>query len=391
MTAQTHMPVNGAETRGEVPNQRPQTETVADVFLSEVAGVAVAETAQVITDPAQKLLAKAAEYGWTGRIIRNKRVWLPSAEDSEVLSEHSRQRYTIELDINGTPAYFRVTEREDSDENAEEQDADETWTIAHFLGLSEMPDGGSAYNAHNELARQNPDKRIISIGTEGVNRFGTKMAAKEALQHSFEEKGDLRISVLSLIAEADPVVIFDVSMGSAIADHVIEQNLEHQAEDSGWALDIQGVIHHSHARVPKHRVVPDMFMRFPGHMIKGAKRKVQEQPEQRPGYIATALSLRRALPAVIGNIIQLGRGTSKQHSVNAVHAYPTGYISGENDPLAQTKHLLHLQRAGLAHVEFLPDQGHEACMDAEVMSLDVTTMLEVIRQQARNSQQAAAA
>ena len=292
-----------------------------------------------------------------------------------------RLRRTLDVQLDCVTHSTRITEPE-AEYRARTQPLD---TIVMLHGYTEMIDAGTGKNLHDALAPHFPDQRLISIATDGVGRYCQRVGWKEGLSKDFTKMAIDRHRLVNVLKGSGRITLLDVSMGSVIGIELLAYNtqlktgqLSEQATDP-W-LDIAAVIHHSSAQVPPGRVIPDMVMRFLPHIYRDTRRVSTTMSRPAQGIVQTAIAYPRSLPALAGNLVQLLRGTNPEKVLATALAYPTGYISGQHDPLAQNDDRLRMaqRHPGQVITYVKPGAGHADCLDAQAAANDIANMHQLL-------------
>ena len=288
-----------------------------------------------------------------------------------------RLRRTMAVNLGSTEHCVRITEP--SDDGAQATAPLDSIVMLH--GYTEMIDAGTGKNLHDAIAPHFPDKRIISIATDGVGRYCHKVGWREGLTKSFRSMAIDRHRLINVVGGGGSISLFDVSMGSMIGLELLDYNTRLPQEsfamnDQDRRLDIEAVIHHSSAHVTRGRIGPDVLMRFPTHICCDSLKMQLALKAFTPGHAAVVRALPRSLPALTGNGLNILKGVDAKKRLAAARDYRTGYIIGQNDPLGQRKQMLQLATLypDTVKLHIKPHTGHAACMDARSAAADFATM-----------------
>jgi len=274
------------------------------------------------------------------------------------------------MNVEGRTHALRITEASDTTGGVSQPD------IYMLPGFSEMTDMGSAKRFHTAVARQLPGSRVISIATEGVGAVSKPLLPASAARMSFNRMALDRLRIMQALSEDNPVTLLTVSMGSVIGLRLAHKNLQLPADRQ---IDIRHIVNHSHAQVPLDRVHPDLTVRFPLHVVDELRREGGRIPGV---VIAHALGAAAFWPkqavSHLRNMINFVPGTPEALTHTIAKQYPTTYLSGTRDPLAQPALLARLERAYPQHVnvKWLQGLGHLATAFAE---REARTVAEAIR------------
>ena len=291
--------------------------------------------------------------------------------------EAPRLRRTMSIQLGKVSHSARITEPDSR--NPRNTSAIDTVVMLH--GYTEMIDAGTGKNLHDALAPHYPDKRLISIATDGVGRYCQRVGWVDALRKDFSTMARDRHRLINVLAGTGKVTLLDVSMGSVIGIELLHFDsllpddvpIDHPLDRR---LNFDAIIHHSSAQVPPGRIISDMIIRFLPHIYKDGLRVHGSMPHRAQGLLKVALAYPRSTPALIGNLIHLLMGIDPRKVASLAAKFPTGYISGEHDPLAQNKCHLDLSANNPKNVSVYikPGAGHADCLNAAVAAQDVVDM-----------------
>ena len=293
-----------------------------------------------------------------------------------------RLRRTMAIELGSVVHCARVTEpAANRDSVTESLDS-----IIMLPGCLEMIDAGTGKNLHDALAPHFPNKRIISIATDGVGRYCQKIGWRQGLTKNFQSMATDRHRLINILKGDGTIDLVDVSMGSMISlellafNTTLPQEAVATSQQDRW-LDISAVVHYSSAHVTPGRVVPDIGLRFGPHIYYDSLKMLGVLGSLPTGHVAMLKALPRSLPAIVGNGMHILKGVDPKKKAAAARDYHTGYCTGQNDPLGQLEQTRQLAELypGTVTLQIKPNTGHAACMDAKAAATDIANMLESVR------------
>lgn len=338
---------------------------------------------------------------------------------------HERQNWTVS--INDRQHNVRVTKPAISYDTAD--DIESAGTIIHLPGLTEMTDAGSGWHLHNALARVFPDKEIVTIGTEGVNKHGERLSFKDAVSMDFEDMAEDRLALVEHFSNGNELTVAAISMGTILVAKMVELNLRREPEDR---VDIDNLLFVSPAIFEPDEaktVLPEFLLhmtvngvltaiRHPEDVAKCANllpallvlptafepeiaKKVAGQllPHKAVNHLLTAIKhpkdtadkCAKAVPglrhdlayALTGNVRNIIQGTERDVLKRIVENYPTGFIKGAKDPLTKSEKLRMLELSNRDNVTFfeVPGEGHALPLHAKLTALLMKAALEDLSQE----------
>lgn len=276
-----------------------------------------------------------------------------------------RHKLSTFIEVDGHNHFARITEADE----AHVADPEAIPTIFMLPGLTEMVDGGTAKDLHDDLALRFPESRVVSIATDGVGIHTAPLSFRDGLHRTFDEMADDRLTLMNALQGGGGITLVAISMGTAISVKLLERNSQ-----LGNPLPIEAFIAHSHAIVPKGRVLQDMVGKFLPHIGKDVIEVAKHQPIKKLlGCLAVRRGFRQSMPAMASNIVHLLKGSEWSEFFHVASEYPTGIISGAKDPLRQEALCKQLAIAVPSTVLYIrQDIGHGACLDSNSAANDIT-------------------
>lgn len=291
-----------------------------------------------------------------------------------------RLRRSLTANLGGIDYSLRVTEAERSTGGIN----DEVDSVVMLPGFTEMIDTATGCSLHKALSRHFPERRIISIGTDGVGAHTASIGWKEGWHKDFTAMAEARHKLISAFAGRGVVTLVGVSMGSVLSNRLLAYDLQLQSDrfmrkqTGSQPLDIDAAVFHSHALIAPGHVPVDMFLRFLPHVpIDVGRVGLESESDNRlASLLKLSVSLPKAAPALAGNIKNLVQGTTDQALYSVSGNFPTGFVSGERDPLRQEDRLRRLETAmpEMVSVNIVKRVGHAACFDAPTAARHIAEM-----------------
>jgi pimeloyl-ACP methyl ester carboxylesterase len=295
-----------------------------------------------------------------------------------------RLRRSLTADLDGIAYSMRITEAElksggiNNDVN----------TVVMLPGFTEMIDVATGCSLHKSVAAQFPDRRIISIGTDGVDAHSARIGWKEGWQKDFPAMAEARHRLIGAFAGGGTITIVGVSMGSVISNRLLaydtglRTNRFTRRRTGNHPLEIDAAIFHSHALVAPNLVPTDMVLRFLPHIpVDVVRVGVGSESDGRSANLIRLIqSIPKAMPALMGNAKNILQGTSDEELFAVSSHYPTGFVSGRLDPLRQEARLRRLRDAlpSMVSYKFVEGVGHAACLDAPTAAHDIAEMYDTV-------------
>lgn len=230
--------------------------------------------------------------------------------------------------------------------------------MAHFPGFLQEPSWGSGEDFHDDLAAEYPERRLVSISADGYNKHGTPLSLRDIFR-TFEEMGRDRLHLLHQLAGDDEVVLAGVSKGTRKIIEIVRQNADQQLINHRYSFP------HSPAAMEKGRVLKDMGLRFPAHILLASICEGMHHPR----YALHALHAPRlrSAAAYACDVLNLMQPTSDEELVPlAAGNNKVGVLAGAGDPLRQASLWGRLQQAypDNVRIEKTPGHGHASSLNS---------------------------
>jgi len=252
-------------------------------------------------------------------------------------------------------------------------------------GLTEAADGITRHGQY-AAASVHPDRRVLTIATDGVSVHGDSLPFGEALNHPFAGMALARQRLLTHLAGPKaPVILLGRSMGSVLATLTAGQNLLATSKFSlaGIQLLSPGVVA---VDVPAHEAFRSPLESFParvgaltrflGHVGADLCREAPRHPVEAIEAlgsiaalgVACALDANRAA-AMGGNLRQLMGGVPWASIKSVAAAYKVAVLTGSRDSVGEVKQWQTLQKLYPNNVSLrvLAGKGHIMSLDALAM------------------------
>lgn len=270
--------------------------------------------------------------------------------------------YRIELD--GYRHGVRVTEADEHQNSGV--------TIVHLPGFTETIEDSAGKEMHDALVSKAPHLRVVSIATDGIGHTGDPVHARDALNHSIDAMAERRHKLLKALVGDQPFILLGTSMGSFIANKVLDYDLKH-----GHDLNAYPINHASAIVTPNNTLLymgvlflPSMAVDTPREILdmlrsdglKNALEKLQIEGAHHRGGAA----------AMVIQAAGLLQGIPYSQIERVAKAYSGAQISGQFDPLAQfgmwrdiRRDLRHNPTHSPYGIEMVPFRGHGMAADGE--------------------------
>lgn len=262
------------------------------------------------------------------------------------------------LSIDGYRYAFRFTEP------AMEYGGSEGEVVAMIPGFTENPFWGTARGLHNDVVTENPTTRTVSVCNDGYSKHGTAITLRN-IGRSFADMARGRAALLGSLGGDSPTMVAGTSKGSVLAILAAGHNLEEPR------FNHQLSVFHSPAVVPPNRILPDMVVRFPVHIVLDIIR----ESSQHPVAAAKALHLPslRVLPAYACDVYNLLHGTPEQTVDTVAAETSVGIIAGDRDPLSQLAMWQRIAERHPDNVHILTKlgQGHGSSLNSREAAEDI--------------------
>lgn len=203
-------------------------------------------------------------------------------------------------------------------------------------GLGEVVHDGIGLKLHTRLAGALPSMSVFSHETDAIGKYGSRLSFSDLLSHGLDQMSEQGLELLKRFGEDKRVVLLATSMGTVIVNKLLLHNLEQDQP-----VDVAGVVNLAPALVDPSRVPVDMFLRFtPSLVMDLAKEVAITDLRHMGGYLLTLLHSRPRLRDTVPfskQIFDLLHGTPMDEIEEAIAAYNTSVIVGNNDPVGQPK------------------------------------------------------
>lgn len=241
--------------------------------------------------------------------------------------------------------------------------------IVFFPGFTQTVDevGGTGFKFHTELAARRPHERMISISSTGIGRFGDRIKSDD--QATMEGMAAQRFGLLEAISGDRPKVIVPLSMGTVVANRLIQLDL-----DRDMRLNIKGIANYVPALVLPEEVGRRMKRDFVGHVLPDARRELFDARNLRHpsrivdmGLTVLHLGLGPAdAHALRVQMASLGQGTRLEAFQAETENYHTATTTGSRDPLRQeaTWGAEAERHPANVHFRVIQGRGHGMALDS---------------------------
>lgn len=271
-----------------------------------------------------------------------------------------RERQAWSINNDKYVGVVRVTEPTPDTSEAESPEV-----IFHVPGFTELVDAGTAKDLHDEIAKSFPHHRVVSIGTDGVSRYGATMDTVTALSRDFDEMAEARLDLIRHFSDGRLSILAGVSMGTVLSVISAGKNLLRQPEDQA---NIDQLVFISTAILDQDSAPKVMLGSFVGHMILSTPGKAVRHPRQTLNLLHSLRRYKREhVAALAGNVRNLIKGIDDELIDGVIDCYHSTVISGSRDPLVQLKQWLkrHSDAPHTLTLDIREGEGHALTLNSK--------------------------
>jgi pimeloyl-ACP methyl ester carboxylesterase len=245
--------------------------------------------------------------------------------------------------------------------------AEPAYAVFSYPGFTEQIEGGIRKYMHSSLAREFPEARIVSVGSNGIGSTGSRYGWNERSLHGLDAMGSQRLALAKALAGRLPVFVKGTSMGTVVSHRLAHQNFYGKPEDG--EIDLRGLYWLSPALVDPKNVFKHMGLLFVPQLTTDAFKEIALKTPPREALNILAHGRHYGLSgadfrAMGHQMLELFQGTKEEAVGEVIAKVPTVVVAGENDGLAQWPMMdrLHRQYDGHLHLEKIKGRGHSLAM-----------------------------
>jgi len=266
---------------------------------------------------------------------------------------------------------------------------DPAYAVFSFPGFTEQIEGGIRKYMHSSLAREFPEARIVSVGSNGIGSTGSRYGWNERSLHGLDAMGSQRLALAKALGGKLPLFVKGTSMGTVVSHRLAHENFYGDPEDG--TINLKGLYWLSPALVDPKNVFKHMGVLFVPQLTTDAFKEIalKTPPAEVLHIMAKArrYGLSRADLSAMGHqVLELFRGTPEEAVGEVLAKVPTVVVAGENDGLAQWPMMdrLHRQYDGNLHLEKIKGRGHSLAMKPDKSCAKLATAGRFLVDQAMN-------